>query len=705
MRELLSLEDIYNKKIFRIPDYQRGYAWGKKQLIDFWEDLISLGGDRLHYTGVLSIKTVPKEKWLDWNDERWLIEKRRYEPYFVVDGQQRLTTTSIFLQCLVEEVKKLPKNKAQNNSDILLGSYPLNEIIENFIVISQPPHYTINSYRFGYEVDNPSFDFLRHRIFNEPYSGTIDETFYTLNLENAKKFFQENIKEIVAEKGETILEELYEKLTQRFRFNLYEISDDFDVFVAFETMNNRGKQLSDLELLKNRLIYLTTLYNESEVNENDKIKVRQNINDAWKEIYFQLGRNKNRPLNDDDFLRAHWIMYFKYSRKKGNDYIRYLLDEQFTPKLVLEKVKIRTESITAIEELTDITTEDDDNLEEESSNGFEMQARLPIKDTNTYVLSLKESARHWYNTFNPEHNPDLPIEERLWLDKLNRIGMGYFRPLIMASYCNKDITSEGRLVIFKALERFIFIVFRLSRAMSNYRNSSFYNIARELFYGRQNVDHVINTIERDLAWTFNKDGSFKYSYFKDYIDRKFSSRGLGFYSWNGLKYFLFEYEEELKKQRNQQKISWKNFITNEKDRVSVEHIYPQTATMECWEKAYKQFSEDEKKYLNGSLGNLLPLSSSVNSSLQNDCFVDKKRTIRNEDNELIRNGYSNGSFSEQEVAIEEVWTSEQIKNRGLKLLQFLETRWNIILGSKEKKLDLLHLNFLSSESEEKRLTP
>lgn len=47
-------------------------------------------------------------------------------------------------------------------------------------------------------------------------------------------------------------------------FNIHEIEDDYDVFVAFETMNNRGKKLTNLELLKNRLIYLTTL------NDNDK---------------------------------------------------------------------------------------------------------------------------------------------------------------------------------------------------------------------------------------------------------------------------------------------------------------------------------------------------------------------------------------------------------------------------------------------------
>ncbi|RYX84088.1 DUF262 domain-containing protein, partial [bacterium] len=55
------LDDIFDKRIFRIPDYQRGYAWGEKQLVDFWEDLMNLDENRLHYTGVLSIKKVPDE--------------------------------------------------------------------------------------------------------------------------------------------------------------------------------------------------------------------------------------------------------------------------------------------------------------------------------------------------------------------------------------------------------------------------------------------------------------------------------------------------------------------------------------------------------------------------------------------------------------------------------------------------------------------
>ena len=63
------------------------------------------------------------------------------------------------------------------------------------------------------------------------------------------------------------------------------------------------------------------------------------INDAWKEVYYQLGRNKSVPLSDDDFLRAHWIIYFRYSRKRGDDYIKFLLSK-FSSKGIFEKAPV-----------------------------------------------------------------------------------------------------------------------------------------------------------------------------------------------------------------------------------------------------------------------------------------------------------------------------------------------------------------------------
>ena len=251
MNELESLKSIFKDRIFKIPDYQRGYAWSTKQLKDFWEDVINLPIDRYHYTGVLSLKKVEKHIWSQWNDERWLIEDRGYKPFHIVDGQQRLTTFVVFIQALTEILRDIVENEDKEDDEIYLGSFSLKSIKEEYLMIEKPPQFIIKTYKFSYEVDNPSFKFLKHKIFEEPNSGTIQETFYTLNLENSKNFFKENLLNFYEKNGLKEIEQLFKKLTQNLKFNVYEISDDFDVFVAFETMNNRGKKLSNLELLTN----------------------------------------------------------------------------------------------------------------------------------------------------------------------------------------------------------------------------------------------------------------------------------------------------------------------------------------------------------------------------------------------------------------------------------------------------------------------
>lgn len=704
MNELEPLKSIFKDRIFKIPDYQRGYAWTTRQLKDFWEDLVNLPADRFHYTGLLSLKKVDKNTWSKWNDERWLIEDRGFKPFHIVDGQQRLTTFVVFIQAISEQLKAIPENKDKKDEDIYLGSFSLKAIKEEYLVIEKPPQFIIKTYKFGYEVDNPSFKFLRHRIFLEPNSGTIQETFYTLNLENAKRFFKENLQNYFDQYGLNEIEALFKKVTQNLMFNVYEISDDFDVFVAFETMNNRGKKLSNLELLKNRLIYLTTLYDENELKNDERNSLREKINDAWKEVYYQLGRNKQNPLNDDDFLVAHWIMYFQYTREKGDDYIRFLLEQKFTPQNIYAKTEVRVSSLQDFEEVRE---DEDTDQEEVEINGEDeiivMRSRLSPKEIEDYVNSLKAAAVHWYNTHNPVNNPDLTTQESLWIDRLNRIGIIYFRPLVTVSFLNKDINSSKRINLFKAIERFIFITFRLSRAFSTYRNSEFYRAARQLRNSELTIETIIQRLNDIMNYCFytpenSEETYFDYTYFQKFIDKKFKSGG-GFYYWNGLRYFLYEYEMEKVRQRGSQKIDWRLFVKSEKDKVSIEHIYPQTPTHSSWKSSFKGHKKSQLPFFQGTLGNLLPLSQSINSSLQNDCFDDKKKAKYNEKKEKIRQGYSDGSHSEIEVSGYEEWNSETILDRGNKLLEFMEQRWDLKFEDETAKAELLFLDFMLEEEE------
>ena len=66
-------------------------------------------------------------------------------------------------------------------------------------------------------------------------------------MKEAVDFFTDKIDEIESTSG---VEDIYDKLTSHMKFNLYEIDNELDEYVSFETMNNRGKKLSNLELLE-----------------------------------------------------------------------------------------------------------------------------------------------------------------------------------------------------------------------------------------------------------------------------------------------------------------------------------------------------------------------------------------------------------------------------------------------------------------------
>lgn len=693
MDEPKSLDSLFKEKIFRIPDYQRGYAWQKSQLKDFWEDLINLSGNRSHYTGVLTLKEVRSNDIGDSDNEYWLVEDHSYKMYHIVDGQQRLTTFVIFLQAFIDFVKQLEDYVGKEDRDIYItDSLNLEAVTSKYLFKVKPTGDRYRTYKFGYTVDNPSYEYLRYKIFNEDGIGSIEETFYTLNLKNAKRYFYEQLEELYSESGLDGLHEIYKKLTKRFLFNEYVIKDEFDVFVAFETMNNRGKKLSDLELLKNRLIYLTTLYTDDELDTAERRSLREAINSAWKEVYYQLGRNDKRPLNDDDFLKAHWIMYFKYSRKRGNDYIKFLLDEQFSPQKVHKKVEREVVLELPEEQRTDFEIDDTENENGEPEEISVVTTALlgPI-EIKKYVNSLKESAVHWFNSHYPYLATELTAAEQNAIDRLNRIGMGYFRPLVMSFFKNEK-TPATRIEFLDQVERFIFVVFRLCQARRNYRDSEFYNAAREFDKAELKLEGIKDKLKASAAFCFREDGSFNAKYFYDYLYKRFNSGGRsGYYGWHGLRYFLYEYEVNLLSQSRQQKITWDDLLKTPKDKISIEHIFPQTPT-DSWKGVFSDVVEDDFCYYSGSIGNLLLLSMSINSSLQNDTFDEKKHPKIGDSGEKIRNGYSDGSHSEIEVSKFDEWNSAKIEERGLQLLNFMEKRWDIKFKDEEDKKTLLFLD-------------
>ena len=89
--------DLLEKRLFRIPHYQRAYSWRRAERQDMFKDLQKLkdrpGSSHFMATVVgLRRETVP-------------IVTDEYDVIEIVDGQQRLTTLVILLKVIAQELE------------------------------------------------------------------------------------------------------------------------------------------------------------------------------------------------------------------------------------------------------------------------------------------------------------------------------------------------------------------------------------------------------------------------------------------------------------------------------------------------------------------------------------------------------------------------------------------------------------------------
>ena len=118
--------------------------------------------------------------------------------------------------------------------------------------------------------------------------------------------------------------------------------------------------------------------------------------------------------------------------------------------------------------------------------------------------------------------------------------MAYFRPLLMAIFKKYDDPSQ-RIDIFKEIERFVFVVFRLTQARSNYGSSEFSNAVRAINRGDMDLADLKKRLRYWMSFTFTDEDYFANDDFYLLLQKKFEN-GQGYYGWSGLRYFLYEYE-------------------------------------------------------------------------------------------------------------------------------------------------------------------
>lgn len=606
LRQLLS-----NDHTFRIPDYQRGYAWDNEFSV-LWKDVLRLHrtNNRKHYTGMLALEQITEESIQE--NESIL----GTTAFYIVDGQQRITSLVIILNSLISYIKdELPDQDLSAYDDLLI---------------------TNDVCRFGYSYKrrDGAAQFFEERIFNNntalPHADK-----YLSNINSAKEFIDRELNRISGEDALQILRDVLDRIV----FNLYFVTSDFDVRVTFETINNRGKRLSKLELLKNRLMYLSTSFPQGD-NRSNTLKTK--INEAWKIIYNNLCFGEEQ-LSDDEYLKAHWIVYGRLNKQKGDAFIDDLLGCEF-----------------AIDSGTFYSLIVEQNYSEAYSYIV------------NYINSLSKYSLYWAFVNKPDEvSITLSPNEIDWIKRLSRISNAMFlRSALMVIVAENSIVWADKEAYYSAVELFIFT----NKLLAQDRNDLSFLVtsAKKLLKDGTNKTQVFHEIISDIdQHELKVDAQRVVTAIEAFKINVLDKKSNNYYDWNGLSYFLYEYNDSLSIP-NAAPIQW-----YELSNTSIEHVLPQTPTKKYWQIAFEEYSEDEKKIIINSLGNMLLLSNGAeNSSLKNYSFpVKKEMSVASR-----RFAYCDGSRSAREIAANDFWTINEINIRLDTLIQFMYDHWFRLLA-------------------------
>ncbi|GHR04297.1 hypothetical protein VN1244_12640 [Helicobacter pylori] len=588
--ELLNLDGVIEKGVFEIPSYQRGYAWQIRQLKDFWNDLehVSKLGSQFHYMHSLTLRELENE-----------FENSAFE---IIDGQQRLATSLILLGLLAKTTQnKDPKYSLINLEPIL--SYKYYGLSEAFRAITEE------------EKDLKAFK----------------TSFYAKNLIDAYTFFKEKISDTPIE----ALEKMFDALIKKMLFSVVELKDNrIDPFSSFETINNRGKDLSTLELFKNRLHFVA-----HKICDGKKLEKLQNeINDTYTRIYYDLRHFKDDHL--EGFLK-HFVAY--YYGEKG-DFKKRLLEMEFN----------------AHKRYTDNT-----NFNEEYEKIDELLFYLSYSSKVwNFLHTLDEKSITLIVDDNKKLEMEITPKMRGLLEKmrrLNALSKNSFLPLLPSlltiqrtgkSANEQPYTTKELEGLLEHLERFGFLIYGVAgknTAKNEWIELAFKAIQAYRFWGDKITIEDLPTLEKNF---FNRQGNSALELLEESIHSKKNTEK--WYQWGkALNYLLYEYELHHNPETT---LNFDGSIE------SIEHILPQ--------KPDQGYSDKEKNWAKNphivhALGNLLLIPKNANSSLSNKPFEEKRKA------------YLKGSYSEKEVAKNASFGVAQIKERSKKLLDFLIVHYRI----------------------------
>ncbi|WP_090142504.1 DUF262 domain-containing protein [Limnohabitans sp. DM1] len=229
-QDVTFLDLIGNGKKYRVPSFQRDYAWEEEQWEDLWNDIQELlnAPRSFHYMGALVVEAVTDRE------------------FQIIDGQQRVATLSVLALAVIDRLLNLPGDEATNTANAERAT----ELRQLFIGRKDPASLMQSSKLFLNDTDDGFYqDYLvQLRKPNNPRGLPKSNRM----LWQCFGWFQKRLADSGLE-GEALARLLSDTVARQLLFILITVEDDISAYTVFETLNARGLELSSTDLLKNWL--------------------------------------------------------------------------------------------------------------------------------------------------------------------------------------------------------------------------------------------------------------------------------------------------------------------------------------------------------------------------------------------------------------------------------------------------------------------
>jgi len=598
---------VTGDKQFEVPLYQRNYSWEKEHVEDLWDDLVeAVEMDRDHYIGTFLLMDA---------------EGADDSAHKIIDGQQRLTTLTILLFELQERLDELGE---ETEARKIRGEYIARYGEQKLTLGGDDKTFFKRTIMENVLDDNRKAQ--KQNALSDVETNSPSQS----RLLRTKELIRSQLKDGVPDSSPhedqvDFCTDLYHKI-QSLPLLEYTVSSRSEAARIFQTVNDRGKSLTDLEITKSYLMHRVSLLED----ENEADSSIESIQDSFNEIYDSIENISSGP-GEDRVQRYHFIMW--------NDEWGTGWDQRYYQNH-LEHLKESFRSVGSVEEIL------------------------------SYVQELERMFGKLDELYNYTDRDDLD-NERIGTNLSNLFIAGRlanFYPLLMVAYDQytreavSEMTEDKFCEILEKVETFIVRTYIIEQKSSDTGRMRIYRLARRLHYNANEMvsdsvsslgpDGIIERLEK-YTNSYCSDNRLESTLGESDVYRYYGSRK------SELRLLLYTYESYLEDDEEDIQFYAEDVVNNKDKRFSIEHVWPQTP-----KEGFDEETRELVKQHTHRLGNLALMTPEDNAVKGNDPFEDKKADFTRSKIRMLENIFATDE-----------WGVAQIDEREQEMIRVIKERW------------------------------